>query len=824
MDNRQSQDLENFVVHAIDDAIRQKHIKVYYQPVVRTINRSLCGLEALARWDDPERGLLSPACFIKTLEEHHLIHKLDMFIIRQVCAEMRERFKQGKNAVPVSFNLSRNDFMTCDVFSNVESTLKEYDIPRDMIRIEITESMMAEDAFHLSNEISKFQKAGYQVWMDDFGSGYSSLNLLKNFSFDEIKIDMEFLSSFTDKAKSILVAMIDMAKHIGIQTLAEGVETEEHFAFLKKNGCEKVQGYFFGKPMPLEETMSHCKAQGLNMETRSWQKYYDKIGTVDFTTDRPFALYEYDGQKFQLLHMNEQLLGVLQDAGTENMKLVDASINSKLSPLSAQFRALHNTLRDEDDFKPIDFAVRGRVLRLSAKRIAANGEKVVYQTEITNLTRNEEKKQQEKMDQTFRSMYLMYDAIYELNLEQNTISHVMKNGFYEMDELVHIDEMDLQQALWLSKKNLIYAKDQRYFDEWINMETLEERIQASGKGQITELFRTKEANGSYVWKTHRIMAIPGTYLKKCLYVIMSTALMNQKTLQRLSQNIGIVNESDTQKNSNLWLSIIDSHIANIFWKDKNRRFVGANKSFLDYYGFTDSAELIGKTDEDMMWHISEDSFRRDEIEVITKGVTSENKIGKCIIRGQQHTIMATKTPIYENGEIAGLLGYFIDLDQLMGGKSVGELKRTDDVTNLMNAYGMMEAFADFVSEWEGTKANFASVWISIREFGSSVETYGKKVSNEMLRQVGTIIEEEAGRIAVCGRIHGASFNIFMQFDDKEEVQDLVESISERMSDIHEVYGNSVTVYVDSNIEYCDEVPNIRDMMNLITKEVGNTEC
>ena len=136
--------------------------------MVRTINRSLCGLEALARWDDPQRGLLSPGCFIKTLEDHSLISKLDMYIIRQVCIEMKERFKQGKNAVPVSFNLSRIDFITCDVFAQVEATLKEYDIPRDMIRIEITESMMAKDAIRLSNEILKFQKAGYQVWMDDF--------------------------------------------------------------------------------------------------------------------------------------------------------------------------------------------------------------------------------------------------------------------------------------------------------------------------------------------------------------------------------------------------------------------------------------------------------------------------------------------------------------------------------------------------------------------------------------------------------------------------------------------------------------------------------
>ncbi|MDD5943764.1 GGDEF domain-containing phosphodiesterase [Fibrobacter sp.] len=273
--------LHNYVVNHIDDAIANGYIKVYYQPVVRTISETFCGMEALARWIDPEQGFLNPGEFIGALEESKQIHKLDSHVIELVCKEMREQLDQGCSVVPVSFNLSRLDFTGCDIFEVVEGILERYKIERDYIRVEITESIMASDLY-IQHEIEKFREVGYEVWMDDFGSGYSSLNTLQDYKFDELKIDMAFLSNFNDVSRTIISSMVRMAKSLGLKTLAEGVETKEQMEFLKSIGCEKVQGYYYGKPQPLKASVEHMETSGIVIEDSNTRAVYSKIGRLDY--------------------------------------------------------------------------------------------------------------------------------------------------------------------------------------------------------------------------------------------------------------------------------------------------------------------------------------------------------------------------------------------------------------------------------------------------------------------------------------------------------------------------------------------------------------
>ena len=203
--------LQNYVINHVDEAIANGYIKIYYQPVVRTITETFCGMEALARWIDPQYGFLNPGVFIGALEDSRQIHKLDSHVIELVCKEMRTELDNGRPVVPVSFNLSRLDFVGCDIFEVVERALAQYGIDHELIRVEITESIMASDTY-IQREIERFRLAGYEVWMDDFGSGYSSLNTLKDYKFDELKIDMAFLSNLNDVSRIIISSMVRMAK------------------------------------------------------------------------------------------------------------------------------------------------------------------------------------------------------------------------------------------------------------------------------------------------------------------------------------------------------------------------------------------------------------------------------------------------------------------------------------------------------------------------------------------------------------------------------------------------------------------------------------
>ncbi|MBR5934264.1 MAG: EAL domain-containing protein [Treponema sp.] len=244
-----------YIINNIDTAIHHNYIKIYYQPVIDSKNGLLCGAEALARWDDPKYGFLSPADFIQVLEEYHQIHKLDMYVVRKVCEDIAEQKKDGRKIIPVSLNFSRLDFEYVDLAQEVEKNLVEFGIDKKHIHVEITESALSENNERLQTSLRDLRNSGHSLWLDDFGSGYSGLNVLKEYDFDMMKIDMKFLSNFgrNEKAKTLLKSIVTLAKELGMQTLSEGVETDEAKEFLTSIGCERMQGYLFGRPMPKNE-------------------------------------------------------------------------------------------------------------------------------------------------------------------------------------------------------------------------------------------------------------------------------------------------------------------------------------------------------------------------------------------------------------------------------------------------------------------------------------------------------------------------------------------------------------------------------------------
>ncbi len=259
---------QQYVVDHVDEAIENNYIQVFYQPVIRVGTGEICGYEALARWIDPVMGFLSPADFIETLENFHLIHQVDICIIREVCEDYKKLKEAGEPLVPVSINLSRLDFELCDIFDVIEKTREEYGVPREMLDLEVTESALNDNSDLIKSETQRFHDTGYHVWIDDFGSGYSSLNVLTEYTFDVLKLDLVFLRSYDHNPRTgdLLAYIISGARGMGIEPLTEGVETKEHYEFLKKIGCERAQGYYFGKPQPMEETRKLTREKGMVWE------------------------------------------------------------------------------------------------------------------------------------------------------------------------------------------------------------------------------------------------------------------------------------------------------------------------------------------------------------------------------------------------------------------------------------------------------------------------------------------------------------------------------------------------------------------------------
>ena len=247
--------LVQYVVSNVDEAIKNGWIVAYYQPVVYSKDNTLCGVEALARWIDPKYGFLNPGVFIGTLEDAHLAHKVDLAMLDIVCKNMRRVLDEGGQIVPTSINFSRADFSVVDIPEEVRKITSKYRIPTEYLHIEITESALIDEQFDLKEAMARLRKYGFAIWLDDFGSGYSSFNTIKDYAFDVVKLDMAFLKGFdkNEKSKPVIDSVIKMADNIHMHTLCEGVETKEQASFLKKIGCEKLQGYLFSKPISYEE-------------------------------------------------------------------------------------------------------------------------------------------------------------------------------------------------------------------------------------------------------------------------------------------------------------------------------------------------------------------------------------------------------------------------------------------------------------------------------------------------------------------------------------------------------------------------------------------
>lgn len=243
--------------------LEKREFKVYIQPKCDMSDNRIIGGEALVRWDHPEKGLIPPGKFIPVFEKHNLILSLDEYMWEETCKYLRSWLDAGLPAYPVSVNISRNNLYNPDLVKIIVGLVEKYNIPRDLLELEITESTYMSNAELLIDVTKQLQAEGFKVLMDDFGSGYSSLNMLKDIPVDVLKIDLRFLYNVNESVRAaiILSSVVKMARTLSLPVVAEGVETKDQVDFLLSTGCRTAQGFFYHKPMPAEEYAEKIGAQ-----------------------------------------------------------------------------------------------------------------------------------------------------------------------------------------------------------------------------------------------------------------------------------------------------------------------------------------------------------------------------------------------------------------------------------------------------------------------------------------------------------------------------------------------------------------------------------
>ena len=276
--------LKQYIIENFETALREKWIHVYLQPIVRAVNEQVCDVEALARWIDPVKGLLNPGNFIPILEETRQIYKLDLYVLDQVLESIKIQKEKGFFILPHSINLSRSDFDCCDIVEEIRQRVDAAGVSRDRITVEVTESTIGNNFDFMKKQIERFQDLGFSVWMDDFGSGYSSLDALQSIQFDLLKFDMSFMRKLDENGNSriVLTELMRMATSLGADTVCEGVEKESQVRFLREIGCSKLQGFYYSKPVSFEEILEmHENSALMENEWPEESDYYESIGRVN---------------------------------------------------------------------------------------------------------------------------------------------------------------------------------------------------------------------------------------------------------------------------------------------------------------------------------------------------------------------------------------------------------------------------------------------------------------------------------------------------------------------------------------------------------------
>lgn len=507
-----------YVVGKIDDAIKNRWIKVYYQPVIRSLTGCLCGFESLVRWIDPVVGFLPPDRFISTLEKERCIHKLDVYMVERVCESLHERMVQGLPVVPVSVNFSRLDFLLCDMLTIVEDIVTRYEIPREYIHIEITESMIASDEELMHRVVDQFREAGYQIWMDDFGSGYSSLTVLKDFQFDTLKMDMRFLSSFTEKSRNIMCSTIGMAKNIGMRTLAEGVETKEQYEFLRSIGCGMIQGYYFGRPEPLEDVFRHLEEKGIAIEQPEWRSFYEVAGFHAILTDVPLEIVEDDGTEFHTLFMNS---GFRRQIFEEELELaeIDRKMYHTTSPLLKKYREFANQMEKTGRRETFYYTYNGNYMRFEGEVLAQCGDHYIIEATITNMDLDRNAGDRDRLEAKLRDLNLIYENIILGNLKENTMLPILGRFKYlSADDFTSRDLVGNIEALIMEH---VLPEEREKCRRFMDAKTIRSRFEGNTNGYMEAVFRVREDDGGYAPMEFCVMMVPGSGANEYLFAMKS---------------------------------------------------------------------------------------------------------------------------------------------------------------------------------------------------------------------------------------------------------------------------------------------------------------
>lgn len=808
----------DYIASHFKEALRSGCITVCYEPVLRALTGKICAFEALARWHDPEYGDIAPHDFIPVLEAHDKVHLLDYFVTKVTMQNLHTRRRQKLPIVPVILNLSRRDFLVSDPVRVLNHLTEKYQVPHAYLQIEITETAFVEDEAIIAQAISRLRQESYSVTLDNFGEGHSSLAALQRSAIDEISLDGIFFDNFTESTRQLLTSILLMAKTLGIHTAAEGVQTEEQADFLRRIGCEKMQG-------PICRTMARPLEEGAlskpyRFETRLEQQIFHRAGLTNLVTDTPTALFSDDGNHLHILTANANYQNMLHLSHFDSLQEANKLLLELPQVIHVRLRALADATIRSHQMETELFISNGRYFYLKLHNIAGTNGFYIHRAELQFLQQGQESSTDEEYDHIVRHLMRFYHDIYLIDNQQNRIE-IITASISSKRAGSHLQ--GIMTAFMRFARLHIHQDDQRRFLQYIH--DLAQGNQIPLASTKFDLFRVKVPNGSFHWTNFSLTSFqyndhPCQLL--CLRDFVFEELTDRdRLINTVMASYGFTTlPEDPERqitDAALWRTLTQFSSRKLFWKDRDGHFCGASPAFLRYYGIQNINELIGKSDRDLGWHLSDTYMDQGEMTVLQKGEPIHNGHGRCIARGRQHAISFSKYPIYQGTEIVGLLGEFRDVEEE---RSYHQLQRKlyliDEETDLYNYRGMILASVEFADNLRQNKVGYVGAMFVVPEFASFAKLYGDSIRHAAMKRICAIIKKTMPATTVIAHTGSGVFVLFLKGQTVGTMRTFIEQIQAELTTITEIEGFTCHFSVRYALESGSEARSSDEFLQILS--------
>ncbi len=496
-------DKSKYLIENFDKALQDGWIEVYYQPIIRTSNGSVCDEEAFVRWDDPYLGILNAAEFVPVLEAVNLIHRMDLYVLEQVLMKMEQQMELGLYVVPTSVNLSQIDFFCCDIVEEFNKRVSKSKIPTDKIAIEIAAGAIGNNNEQIITALNRFSEYGFKIWMDDYGYGETSPAILQLVKFDLLKLNMFYTSQIiTNNSTRIIIAeLIRMAIALGIETAAECIENKLQIEFLEEIGCTKMQGFFFCRPVSKAQVFErYHEGKAIGFENPKETDYYSSVGKINlydlaFTKDKnfdsdvndyfetvPVAICEVSEDGLSIMRVNKSFRRFLTINFPDKEKVTNVKFKGKEK--SAGYYTINSIkicAKNGGKLVIDDLTRDGRTVHILLKRIAINEVSNKSAVALVLLSVGEKSLSKDILNYNFIARALSEDYLYMyiVDNKNNEFVEYSQEGLVQ-EVSVSRKGIDFWQTMAEEYKEKVFSEDHDVFKESFTKDNVMNDIAQNG--------------------------------------------------------------------------------------------------------------------------------------------------------------------------------------------------------------------------------------------------------------------------------------------------------------------------------------------------------